>query len=502
MTRFALILVCVASLTGCALPHDFGAAASPGVDDATGEGKADDYLSSLGREYDFETLLEVQLSDADLELDDEARASRAQTIASERMSKLTEALDAVIWDRWDKDSRTGDNSLMLRQLSDSIDAPRETEDGAYVFDYLVEAAGPADLFDRFPFDGQDRQRRLLNVEVGEGDDALSYEISVTHSEESTDSYPEYGELMQGGLDIAIHIGDDHRTDDKDIRQARSVYESLVGQFGMRSPVNRFEDLGLESGPFETTMNVEGEAVALRVSLYHADMVEDDELERLLDAYRYSAEHADIVLYEGHAGRSLDYSGVVLHYGPRAAIPASEFRNLVLPNRYQIFVFAGCETYTGYSESLFAHPDKHAGNADVITTVNYSTYRSRATAAIAMLQALTRTYEDTWYPLSWGGVIKHINDYDEGGRWTAMYGVHGLDDNPRISPLADESTIGMSCEDASECPGVDNRCVRRRSGERQCGVACTDDSGCPTGSRCVGVTSGDLGSIRQCLAGSR
>jgi hypothetical protein len=250
------------------------------------------------------------------------------------------------------------------------------------------------------------------------------------------------------------------------------------------------------------MNVEGEAVALRVSLYHADMVEDDELERLLDAYRYSAEHADIVLYEGHAGRSLDYSGVVLHYGPRAAIPASEFRNLVLPNRYQIFVFAGCETYTGYSESLFAHPDKHAGNADVITTVNYSTYRSRATAAIAMLQALTRTYEDTWYPLSWGGVIKHINDYDEGGRWTAMYGVHGLDDNPRISPLADESTIGMSCEDASECPGVDNRCVRRRSGERQCGVACTDDSGCPTGSRCVGVTSGDLGSIRQCLAGSR
>ena len=83
----------------------------------------------------------------------------------------------------------------------------------------------------------------------------------------------------------------------------------------------------------------------------------------------------------------------------------------------------------------------------------------------------------------------------------MYGVHGLDDNPRVSPLADLQTIGQSCEVATDCPGVDSRCVRRRSGDLQCGVACTDDSGCPQGTRCIGVTSRDHGSIRQCLVTS-
>jgi hypothetical protein len=84
-------------------------------------------------------------------------------------------------------------------------------------------------------------------------------------------------------------------------------------------------------------------------------------------------------------------------------------------------------------------------------------------------------------------------------WFHGYGVHGLDDNAKVSPIADVSKVGQACTTDAQCGSADAKCVQKSSTQKVCGVACADSSGCPTGTKCVlprGLTSLD---DRQCLA---
>ena len=93
-------------------------------------------------------------------------------------------------------------------------------------------------------------------------------------------------------------------------------------------------------------------------------------------------------------------------------------------------------------------------------------------------------------------LSRINDQQR-GPWTSIYGVHGLADNPKLSMLSDASKIGKSCRLNSECGGIDSLCVATQTG-RVCGAACTDDSACPSATKCIAVNSRSLGPIKQCL----
>jgi hypothetical protein len=84
-------------------------------------------------------------------------------------------------------------------------------------------------------------------------------------------------------------------------------------------------------------------------------------------------------------------------------------------------------------------------------------------------------------------------------WVHVYGVHGIDDDPKASPLADLSKVGVSCTQDQDCGAVDSRCVVVSSTKKVCGVACADSAGCPSGTKCLlprGRTSPD---DQQCLA---
>lgn len=483
-------------LVACNTPTDGEGLLDERPAEVVEEGKADDYFGSISAEYDLQTTVQVRLEGEDAALEGEERLARARELALEEMEQLTSAVDDKIWEDWTEDDRTGDNAIMLRQMSDTLDELHDEGEGVYSFGYLVEVAGPSDLLQRYPF-GDDDAGLFLEVTVGSGDDARIYRLDVTTSEATPDSYPEYMEMFEGGLDIAVHIGDDHNGDWIDIAQAESVFDALRWDLGFDAPVGTFEDLGLNSGAFTRQLDVNGQMIDVRVTLFHADMVDDEHLDELVLAYELSASYADVVIYSGHAGRTLTYSGVVVHYGPRASVPASEFQNLELPEQYQIFLFAGCETYTGYSESLFAHEGKTSRNADVVTTVNYSTSLPHANATITLITGLLEDAQGTWWPLSWSSLLERMNDGDAGHRWTAMYGVHGLGDNPRSSPLGELDTVGASCEVNSHCPGIDNRC-NSLDQELQCGVACTDETGCPDGSDCMMVDIGLDDPHHQCI----
>ena len=160
----------------------------------------------------------------------------------------------------------------------------------------------------------------------------------------------------------------------------------------------------------------------------------------------SAGHTDdlvLKVFVEHAGLDASYSGVVVHYNPRKALKATDFRKLDLPNKYQIFVFAGCETYSHYADQLYAHPKKTAANLDVVTAVNYTKSSRGDDRAKAFIDGLIAKGTDKqWAPRTWGQLLKPMNVSKTG--WLEIFGVHGLEDNPRISPLATPAIIGDKC----------------------------------------------------------
>lgn len=459
-----------------------------------------DYRSNVGREFDVSGDASLTLTADEAALTGEARDAKVKERVRAKVDALTRALDAKLHELWPEDRRGKEENIivMIRMATPGSDAVKV--DGAKVtFAYKAQAAGPNDMLETLPLE-RDGSKRVLKITLGEGDAAETIALAWKIADQVSDAYPDYAAMFEGGLDIYVHVGGDHYTPRNDLREAEALYDDLVA-LGLRSPVAAFADLKLDSGPFAGQIDVSGKPVDVRAKLVHADMAPDDKLQLLVDAYKEGASKSDVVIYRGHAGTSLDYSGVVVHYSPRVAIPASEFKALALPDKYQLFVFDGCETYTGYADKLYENPKKTSKNADVVTSVNFGSGLVRAESTRALIRGIVEQRavagKTAWVPRTWDAVIKGVNDAKRGA-WTPIYGVHGLSDNPKLSPLASAAKVGAACTTNPECGGADSLCVRTSSGARVCGAACADDAGCPGGAKCRAVTSRVLGATRQCL----
>jgi hypothetical protein len=321
---------------------------------------------------------------------------------------------------------------------------------------------------------------------------VDLQVTVTPIERSLNAYPKYLDMFADGLDIGVHIGGDHDTPPQDIDHARSVYDDLVAS-GFTSPVAKFEDLKIDSGPLTSAIKVKDSVVPVRVSIFHVDMSTPETRSLVIDAYKNSVKTADVIIYDGHAGRQLDYSGVVLAYNPaRASIPATQFKDFVTTDKQQVYLFNGCETYTGYADKLYENPNRNTTNTDVITTGNFSAIQAKANQVISFIHSFIDQKNGLWIPRSWDSVLQRMNAIGERS-WVHVYGVHGLDDNPKASPLADVSKVGVACTQDSECGAPDSKCMVVSATSKVCGMACADTVGCPTGTACVlpkGRTSAD------------
>lgn len=483
---FALAAAC-APFAGCAENW-------PDVAPSDSSSDAVNYRSTLGREFAATGASTVILTGDDAALEGEARTEKATALARAKKEDITRALQAKLLELVPEAVRTKADGLavMLRASSHGADAVIDRGEGVFGFNYRAECGGPLDLLKKLPLEAAGEGKRLP-LTLGSGDTKEDVVLTLTPEERSPDAYPRYLELFEDGLDIGIHVGGDHGDPRGDTLEARAIYDDLV-KAGLKSPVRGFDDLALDSGPLTGTLDVGGKAVAVRATLFHQDMVKDGKFEKLVDAYKESAKKNDVVVYRGHAGLQLDYSGIAVSYNPRVALPASEFKNLELPSRYQIFVYDGCETYYGYADKLYENTRKKADDTSIVTTVNYAG-GTRAEATRSFLRGLLDTVEGTWLPHSWDGLLTRLNDPGNAS-WLAIYGVHGIDGNPKASPLGKPETVGKECTNKDQCPGIDSRCVT--SGPtRVCGIACTDDSGCPKGAGCYGITGSALAN-KQCL----
>ncbi len=494
--RILSSLLLVSSIAGCSVvdaPVTPAGSAPPEVLSGT---KADNYRSPYGREYDVLGEITIDLSARADAQSFEAAQQEAQGLKN----RIASALNAELLRAWPEMRRTREANIvvMMRTESTGIGEVRGGEEsGIWTVRFYAEMGAPNDFLDTYPLRKEDGRNYIdLTVPVAGADQRIALEITV--SEEIKDAYPDYTAMMEDGrLDVFFHVGGDYNNPRTDVSHARTIYDDLVAQ-GFASPVDNFDALALDSGPLTSSMfGPDGQNVAINVTVVHPEMVPDDRLQELVDAYKNAAATADVVIYSGHAGTDTSYSGVVVHYNPRASLIANDFATIDLPTKYQIFVFNGCETYTGYADQLYRNPNKVPENLDVVTTVNYSW---TGTQDQQFLRGLWRRYNQGFYPASWDTLLSRLEDY-RGVTPSTIYGVHGIDDNAKITPTADIETVGASCTLDAECPGVDNLCVQVSEGNMRCGAACTSSVGCPQGTACYRVTGAAIGEIWQCLPGA-
>lgn len=526
LLRLLTIAVTVAGLSvGCSgadAPEGSGAAGDAPYDFVP-PGKADDYRSTTGREYALIALDAITLPDADLSLTGDERLRRAEELVKLRFKAISFFVYAYLASKSHDDANYaygGFRTTVRQQTFETLEiSERAGEPGTYDFLFEAEVAGPKDLLKKLPLTGNAFMLQmpiLSTADLESGSYASQYkgfdpskldpskltalEMEIEAKPGEPDAYPDYLSWFDDGvLDIAIHIGGDYNAQRYDLMTAKDVFARLVSDLKLTPPVATFDELRIDSGPFVGTLDADGMPVKLEVTLVHPDMAKEEGVgyPGLLQAYRDSASKRDIVIYDGHAGYDTSYSGIVVHYNPRHAIAADDFDQLDLPEKYQLFFFNGCKTYTSYADAMYQHPKKTSKNLDVITTVNFSWLSEMTRVTTDFLQQVSKLSQQSHAPQSYDVVLAELN---KGRSWDVIYGVHGLSDNPRVSPYADLGTLCSSCGANSDCPGVDNLCLKLSPSTAVCGVACTDDSGCPAGYACRDAAASGSGviSARQCL----
>jgi hypothetical protein len=480
------------------VPVALATACSSAEPEETSSADAINYRSTAGQEFELQAELRFTLPPNIQSMEGATReTATASHIESVRRKALT-AINAELDRLWPEAERLkfAGVAIMLRQSTPKESQLREVDDGGrYAFTLTAEFGAIKDLEQRLPLriiEG----KKVLPVPADLGDGAEELLVTVRPIERSRNAYPKYLELFEDGLDIGVHVGGDHNDPPKDIDHARSIYDDLIAS-GFKSPVAKFEDLKIDSAPLRKTIQVKGKAQEIRVHIVHVDMTTPETRTQLIDAFKSSVKTADVVIYDGHAGTQLDYSGIAVAYKPaRVALKATDFKTIEASDKQQVYLFNGCETYTGYADELYKNPKRNTANTDVITTVNFSAIQAEANQVITFIHSFVDEQTGTFVPQTWDTVLERMNKTGERS-WVHVYGVHGLDENPTISPLADVRKVGTVCTKDADCGAADSKCLTLSSTRKVCGAACADSAGCPSGTKCELVSGAAQATSRQC-----
>jgi hypothetical protein len=451
----------------------------PNYDDS----KADNYVSTNAREYVLTGQAHVDLPEDFAGMDADMKAmvldQEAQRALNTVARSLKSHINAVVNDANDL---AGDDDRWFTFFKRNVGTTESAvvdASGRGQVDFAVEFVGSWYLMSLIaPEDGS--RARTFEVRVDGLDETLTLTVAGT---DSRDAFPKYNELFADGVyDIAVQFGGDYNSERFDLDTARWLVDTLI-EGGWENPsVTDFESLKIDSPPFTRPMIIEGQPVEARVTIVHSDLVGGETQPLLEEAMRASLATADVIIYSGHAGPG---SGFVLDYQPRQEMRASSFATLDLPSKYQIYVFDGCQTYRTYVDDMMKNPNKTFENLDIVTTVNTTPFSVGYQTIHEFVYWLTLTDDaGRHFPVSWKDLLRGLNTRDFRD---VHYGVHGIDQDPRLNPHASEGIACQPCASDLDCGAGGNLCLGYSAGAA-CGVACTTDTACPDGFRCARVTS--------------
>jgi hypothetical protein len=509
----------------------FGCAAPPAAQDddyqVVDEGKEDDYFSTTAKEFwvegDTTVTLEADLANAS----DSAKSARAHELANLKNVVVGYFLNVYLEDKEDTDPNHAalpGFHAMVRDGGWTETSLTATSAVDYRYHFKLQVAGQKNLMRALPgttaADGSKTidltMGKISNTDMARLDaesewfrdsqwDASNFDPAKVPADQletstlkiypqhgSTDAYLDYGRLYADGeLTVAVHFGWDY-WDRYDIKNSRKFYDWLTGK-GFTSPAADYAhyDAGRD-GPLAKTITANGKPVRVKVWVFHPGQPDvapgpDPDTDAggdQLNADMYeSLRSREVVVFDGHSG---DYYGFALADWRKTSHGAIDYPQLAtaeMPRDYQIVMANGCQTYS-IGEAFWANPAKaDKQSLNIVTTTTFSDASSPS--------ELESLIEAVFTPVkAWSDVL---TDQNRSSGIGAMYGVHGLDANPKLHPFADLTKLGNSCTSNAAC-GEGSRCVRRSTGAKVCAPLCLDTTGCPSGYTCRSVASTTTGTI--------
>ena len=507
-------------------------------------GKADNYFSDVAQEYTVTGRTWAQLDDACLtrhaDDKDPQQACQREAIGLKNFS-IAWFFNQYIVDKHDAaNEEWGGFTAMTRPQSfEALETEAPDENGRFAYTFTSELSGPLDFLKEIPTEAceDDRESRCFTLEVpvlanstlsrmdtgsewyrrspynayapdlydGEKE---TLSLKVKSYPRSNDAFLEYGKLFSkeqlektnGQLRVGVFVGWDYYEDRYDLQTAKEVYRWLTEDQDFESPSKSYDEYTMESGDFTKTIKVRGEPLEVSVRLVHpgqgnpSDPVFAGEMKaNLIQAFS----DRQIIIYEGHAGPLYGFALGDWNTTEAGELDDSELPSLEIPQDfYQVVLASGCDTYM-VADSLYENTVKaNRVDLDVITTTSFSNAAGKGRTAKALMRAVFNQddRETGLKPWTYGRLLRELNrEY-----WmTPLYGVHGIDDNPRTNPFANEAVLCQPCESADDCGGDDNMCVLINNDQAVCTVLCQSDEDCPNGYSCWDVATDVTIVSKQC-----
>ena len=364
------------------------------------------------------------------------------------------------------------------------------------------------------------------------------DVKVAPIDASYDAYLDHGKFIEDKvLDISVHFGWDYHAR-YDITHSRQLYEWLTDTMGFTSPAAAYKEYNRLSGPLTKEVTINEKAVTMKVTIFRPDpceawdedgsygswakAVDKDEKnkKRACDDWKWSDSRAnanattntgagnlmadlkasmkkrDVIIFSGHSGYTYGYALASWYKTSKGDLDPPEIKKMDLPkDKSQLFVMSGCDTYH-VAQAFKQNPNKLGlNNADVITTTSFSD-ASSVDETKDIIRALVGDSDGKVKGASYGKLLKDLNPSSYDYSWHfAMYGVHGIDDNPLANPLGDATKSCDTCERSSDCGAVGNVCVSLNSTEKVCAQECLHDKGCGPNMLCRKFGSSSTGHLK-------
>ena len=372
-------------------------------------------------------------------------------------------------------------------------------------------------------------------------------VTLEPIQASPDAYVDLNKMIADGvMDISVHFGWDYHAR-YDLYHARNFYNWLVNTMKYTSPVTSYEKYNRLSGPLTKEVTVNGKAVTVKVSIFRPDpcvdwdeagpwggwskeMDKDEKYKkRACDDYTWFADDAaknkqayanpttshgannlktdlknslksrDAIIFTGHSGYTYAYALASWYKTSAGDLDPPEIKKMDLPkDKSQLFVVSGCDTYH-VGQAFKDNPNKLGlNNADVITTTSFSNSADLDDTK-DIIEALGGDRKGKVSAITYGRLMSKLNGYTQlpysKYSFYTMYGIHGIDDNPKVNPLGDATKSCNTCEKNSDCGAAGNVCVRLNDDEKVCAVECVHDSGCAEGQVCRKFGSSSYGYLK-------
>lgn len=521
MRTIATVLAAV-TLLGCSIssgPTDDG---DPEDSIAVDDGKADDFFSASALEY-------TVTGKASVTFTSQPTQAQVEKLISEKQIGIAWFLTQYLVDKEDDDANKdfgGFGGMAKGGMWQDLDV-QTTDNLTYTFTFKQLVAGGKTMLSKLPIKTVGGQQ-VFDLEIGKptndqlaqlttneewyrqppfdawdpskvpADQKETVRLAIARETASTDAFFDMAKLTADGtLDIDVFFGWDYH-DNFHIKHSKDYFTWLVNQ-GFKAPVADWDHLNKDSAAFTKKMTANGKTITVEVRMYFGKpgTVTDPDTDaggKVLEGIaRESLTKRDVVLYSGHSGPFYGFALANWNNTLEGDLDDSEMRTIPLASKYQVVLAEACDTYQ-IGEAFLENPAKAGKNVDVITTTSFSNAATPATVEDFTTALLAHDSLGRLRPQTELSLLTKLdsNAYEAG--FHTMYGLHGIDNDPKLHPFANTAAFGTTCSANADCGGPGNLCVKMGSLGKRCTAACTANEACPTDYRCKSVASSATSTI--------